>query len=537
MGCGSSSARRRGSDEPLHDYDAVNFGLPWGRGAAVQLSPVGGKEAASLRGDGDAAAEEAATTTDEELSDITNSISTRSSEGGGGGAPGGPFPFKSDDLERKRNEVPPSIEEDLFVYDDVVVSKNEAQTRHWRIEGRRPQTSRRASRKPNDGAASDNLFHFTDFNVCVDEVDMTVDQPTGSLAMQQLAFGNRAQQAVLLGATVMKTFSTAPNTVVAMLRANEEKSAKTSCRPLRGVKVETLIGHAFRVRCLSVSPVERSLVSCSNEDASVTLRSLVTGEEEGIFTGHRDNVIAAAISPDGKYLATTSKDFTMALWDANTGKLLYVLQHEMVVICCCFAPDSKTVVSGCQDRVCRVWDTRTARERVKYTHHAGIIVSVAYSPDGACVCSTSADRTLQVWSATSGKMKLTMRGHTGIILACSYTSDGKYIVSNDEVHLCVWIAASGLCKLRLAVTKVAGVPRAAARAGKLRWTFSSAAPGAFTQYIIVACTNRYVYILDVDGHEHYSEFCKAPVYCLAVGYKEKAVFGDSFGNVYVMTLS
>ncbi|ESL11103.1 hypothetical protein TRSC58_01156 [Trypanosoma rangeli SC58] len=513
----------------------------------MQRSFGSGKQGTSLRGDGSAAAAAAAADADadeyeyedeeeEELSDITTSSFTRSSDRGV--IVGSSLSFKADDLERQRREAPPSIEEDLFIYDDVVVSKNDAQTKHWRIEGRRPQASRRTSRRPNEGAPSDKLFHFTDFNVCVDEVDLTAEQPMGSLAMQQLAFGKKAQQAVLLGATVMTTFSTVPNTVTAMLRGNEVHTANKFCRPLRDVKVETLIGHASRVKCLSVAPAERSLVSCSSEDASVMLRSLINGEDEGIFTGHSDTVISTAISPDGKYLATTSKDRTMVVWDANIGKLLYVLQHEMVVICCSFSPDSKTMVSGCQDRICRLWDTRTARERLSYTHHTGIIVSVAYSPDGAYVCSTSADRTIRVWSTANAKTHLTLRGHVGIILACSYTADGKHIISNDESYLCVWSAVGGLCKLRLAVTKVAGGPSGRSRGERLGWTFSSAAPGAFTQYVVVACTNRFVYILNIeDGSEQYSTFCKAPAYSLAVGLKEKVVFGDSFGNVYVMTLS
>ncbi|KAF8289956.1 putative WD domain, G-beta repeat [Trypanosoma cruzi] len=530
MGCGASRNVKADADVSLTVFDPLHHGVR-GRGLvdSTQRLLENGEKVSLLRGGGDDDDEE-----NEVLSDITIELSTRSCRSG---VTCGSFLFREDEFVRQCQEVPLSIEEDLFVYDDVVVSKNEAQTKHWRIEGRRPLASRRVSTRLKGGGPSDNLFHFTDFNICVDEVDLAADQQTGDGVLRQLSIQEGAQQAVLLGATVVRTFSAAPNTVAAMLRTNEPMSRKEFSRLLREIQVETFIGHASRVKCISVFPKERSFVSCSSEEASVTLRSLVTGKEEGIFTGHRDLVICTAVSPDGKYLATTSKDQTMLIWDAIITKVLHILRHGMVVICCCFSPDSNTVVSGCQDRVCRLWDVRKGKERVAYSKHAGIIVSVAFSPDGNYVCSTSADRTLHVWSATTGNTYLKLNGHVGIVLACSYTSDGQYIISNDETHLCVWSAADGSCQLRLAVTELAGKTRGTSRAGKLAWTSSCAAPGAFTRYMAVACTNRFVYILDIcNGSEKSSVFCKAPVYCLTGGYKEKIAFGDNFGNLYVQTL-
>ncbi|EKF28491.1 hypothetical protein MOQ_007753 [Trypanosoma cruzi marinkellei] len=542
MGCGASGKVRANAGvslpvfgPPCHDVRRCNLVDATPRlkrnKEGVSLLPAGYDDGDDNNNNNEEEEEEEE---DEVLSDITIDMSTRSC---GSGVMCGSFLFGEDELERQCQEVPLSIEEDLFVYDDVVVSKNEAQTKHWRIEGRRPLAARRFSTRVNDGGSSDNLFHFTDFNICVDEVDLAADKQTGDGALRQLPIQKGAQQAVLLGATVVRTFSASPNTVAAMLRAREVVSRKDFCRSLREIQMETFIGHASRVKCISVFPTERSFVSCSSEEASVTLRSLLTGKEEGIFTGHHDTVICTAVSPDGKYLATTSKDQTMLIWDAIITKLLHILRHGMVAICCCFSPDSKTVVSGCQDRICRLWDVQKGKERVAYSKHAGIIVSVAFSPDGKYVCSTSADRTLHVWSATTCNTYLTLNGHVGIVLACSYTSDGKYIISNDETHLCVWSAADGSCQLRLAVTEVAGKTRGTSRTKKLAWTSSCAAPGFFTQYMAVACTNRFVYILDMyNGSEQSSVLCRAPVYCLAGGYKEKIVFGDNFGNLYVQTL-
>lgn len=475
---------------------------------------------------------------DDDLSDITHSHSAQESVSGV--ATCGSLLFGAEDLERRRQEVPTSIEEDLFVYDDAVVSKNEAQAKHWRIEGRRPlpPTTKRAANGTGGGKCTAELFSFTDFNVRVDEVELSVGHAADSeVGLRQAAKCRNGQQ-TLLGAKVTRTYGLVSNSVAAMLRAQEQGPRATTCRRLNDFTVDTVIGHAARVKCLSVLPNGRSFVSCSSEDASVVLRNLKDGGGEGIFTGHQDTVICTAISPDGKYLATASKDRSLTLWDAIITKVLHVLHHEKVVICCCFSPDSRTVISGSQDRVCRVWDVRQGAEVLAYSQHGGIIVSMAFSPDGNHVCSTSADRTLRVWSATSGRTHLTLKGHSGIVLACSYSSNGEYIISNDETYLCVWLAKDGTCKIRLAVTDVAEGRRPTGGSVRLGWTSSCAAPGPFVHYAAVACTNRFVYIFDIrDGKEYGHVFCKAPVYCLTSGGNDKIVFGDSFGNIYIQTLS
>ncbi|KAH9599269.1 WD40 repeat [Trypanosoma melophagium] len=494
---------------------------------------------------------------DEFLSDITVGASQQSVGGEAAAAPH--VLFQSEKLTTEQQALPLTIEEDLFVYDDAIVSKDEAQAKHWRIEGRKPPavmgrrvTDNRpsgagfslftasgtpATTRGEDGGGSMNLFRFTDFNVVVDEVELSRDKSNYDTVERRASLQESLTRRSVGNAKVTRTFSAMPNTVTALIRNTEASSSKTSKRPLRHFTVHTLIGHAARVKCLAVAPNERSLVSCACTDASVTLRGLASGAEEGIFTGHHDTVICTTISPDGKFLATTSKDHTLTLWDATVTKLLYVIEHDKVVICCCFSPDSRSVVSGCQDRICRLWETRSAQERLAYTHHGGIIVSVAYSPDGKYVCSASADKTLRVWSTSSGKTRWTLEGHVGIVLACSYTSDGAHIVSNDEKCLCVWSTEDGSRKLRLSVADVIGLTRQPGRVVKLGWTLSCAAPGPFTGYVVAACTNRFVYIIDIQtGKEYASTFCKAPVYCMATGPTSKIVLGDSFGNIYAMTM-
>jgi WD40 repeat protein len=312
-----------------------------------------------------------------------------------------------------------------------------------------------------------------------------------------------------------------------------------------------LLGHSSRVKCIAIAPGEKEFVSCSNEDASVTLSNLQTGKEMGIFTGHQDTVINAMFSSDGKYLATTSRDHTMILWDVVTAKQLLTFDHAKVVICCCFSRDSKYIATGCQDKVCRLWETRRGREVLFFSQHEGIIINMAYAPDSTHICSASADKTVRMWSTVTGKCKFVLTGHAGIVLSVSYSNDGKSVISNDEKLLKVWNAEEGNCTLtvnvdelhlRLKRTISPGTPYIASGTTapsnkKLTWTLSCAAPGLFTQYFLVACNNRFLYLMDITtGEEVSNVFCKAPVYCLSSGFKSHVAFGDSFGNIYVVRM-
>eukprot|EP01065_Artemidia_motanka_P037357 TRINITY_DN4579_c0_g3_i1.p1 TRINITY_DN4579_c0_g3~~TRINITY_DN4579_c0_g3_i1.p1 ORF type:complete len:489 (+),score=111.50 TRINITY_DN4579_c0_g3_i1:118-1584(+) len=297
----------------------------------------------------------------------------------------------------------------------------------------------------------------------------------------------------------------------------------------------SLIGHPTRVKCVCVAPSETSFISCSNEDAAMTMSNIDTGKEIMSFMGHEDTIISACFSVDAKYLATTSRDNTMILWDVTTGKQILTFEHEKVVICCCFSKDAKYLVSGCQDKVCRVWETRKGRELISFMEHEGIIISVSFSPDGQTVVSASADKSLKVWRTTDSSCVHTLRGHTGIVLSCAFRCDGKHVVSNDEKMLKVWDVSTGACTLSLSVDDV---PRANSLPGKKQtWTLSSYCPGHLGFYVIAACNSRTVHIFHPEtGQEILVLYTKAPVYCLSCGTNSKVAFGDSYGNIFIVDL-
>jgi len=197
------------------------------------------------------------------------------------------------------------------------------------------------------------------------------------------------------------------------------------------------------------------------------------------LAGHKGQVIALAISPDGKLIATGSKDKTVKLWDANTGKLTATLTgHKGKIYKVIFSPDGRTVASASDDKVPKLWDAQTGQLKASLSGHKGYIYTLEFSPESKSVLTASADNTAKLWDANTGEMKFSLLVHDkgdwadrfirwgtvedeGWIISQAYFSpDGKTIltISGDKTPK-LWDTTTG--KLRATLTHDQVTPLAA----------------------------------------------------------------------------
>lgn len=160
--------------------------------------------------------------------------------------------------------------------------------------------------------------------------------------------------------------------------------------------------------------------------------------------GHERDVTSAAFSPDGKLLATTSKDGTR-LWDVATGRTALTLtgRKSLVVHDCAFSPDGDLLATTGSDKTARLWDVGTGRQTVTLTGHRGPVYGCAFSPDGSLVATTGTDRTVRLWGAMSGKNIATLQGHRGTVYGCAFSPDGRLLVSAGAESTLLWDVSVG----------------------------------------------------------------------------------------------
>jgi len=224
----------------------------------------------------------------------------------------------------------------------------------------------------------------------------------------------------------------------------------------------TLEGHAAQVLSMAFSP-DRKRLATASKDHTVKVWDAQTGKELFTLKGHSRSVAKVVFSPDGKRLASASFEWgeqgrrepgEVNVWDAQTGRELVTLKATGGISVLALSPDNKHLATfSYSDRTIKIWDTQTTQEylTLKAVDRATDFVNaLAFSPNGkrlAASVGTNADGKHppgKVWDAESGQELFTLKGHTNDVFCLAYSPDGKRLASGSfDTTVKVWNSETG----------------------------------------------------------------------------------------------
>ena len=165
------------------------------------------------------------------------------------------------------------------------------------------------------------------------------------------------------------------------------------------------------------------------------------------FRGHDGGVLGAAVSRDGKALATGSLDregafLTIRKGDMGSGAFRWSFGPLSVegparapgrlaaVESVAFPPDGQTLASGCRDGMVGLWDMTTGRGLTMLRGHSNRVCTVAFAPDGQLLASGSDGGEVRLWDVAQRQEVAGLRPNLkGDARSVAFSPDGQTLAA------------------------------------------------------------------------------------------------------------
>lgn len=263
---------------------------------------------------------------------------------------------------------------------------------------------------------------------------------------------------------------------------------------LSGICSRTIQNGDAQVNRMAITPDKRFLAAAGSRTIRLYDIRSTNPNPTLTFEDHSGSVTAVAIQADGKWMASSSEDGTVKVWDMRTGHVQRNYKHECAVNDVVIHPNQGELISCDNDGNVRIWDlgedkcmhqlipeddvpmrsvsvasdgtllvagdnkgnvyvwrmvstkdTTVVQAVTKFRAHGKYITKVLLSPDVKHLATCSADYTARIWSTEDNfALETTLQGHQRWVWDCAFSADSAYLVTACSDHYVrLWELGSG----------------------------------------------------------------------------------------------
>lgn len=152
---------------------------------------------------------------------------------------------------------------------------------------------------------------------------------------------------------------------------------------------------------------------------------------------HRPISGIAAFGPS--LIATAGYDNQIILWDAETGTVCGRGIHDHLVNQCVFSTDGRFLASSSSDYSARLWSVPDMKLLAVMNSHKDDVEGLAFHPERPVLATASRDKTVRLFDF-DGQLLGTMDGHAADVLSVAWDPAGRLVSSSDDGTIAIWDA-------------------------------------------------------------------------------------------------
>ncbi len=161
-----------------------------------------------------------------------------------------------------------------------------------------------------------------------------------------------------------------------------------------------------------------------------------------IWRGHENSVTSVAFSSSGKWIASSSLDGTVRVWNTETDKVAHILRsHSGDVYSVSISKDDRLIASAGLDGRVVITELSDGKTSKVFSDLDGWCQAVSFSPDSRRVAVSTTDGKISVWNVESGKLLKTLDAKRGQF-SLAWSPDGKYLASGF-FSISIWDITTG----------------------------------------------------------------------------------------------